>query len=136
MRHFGMLHGRASRGIGTQAALRYYRSPVYMQDNTGYVYTTYGNPNASPMQTSVYAAEYHERDTNKYDVWQSAVNAAGQIGTQITQGQYALKGAAIGAQTPSALPPPSTGSSSAGLIIGGLVVAAGLGFIAYMALKS
>ena len=136
MRSFGSLDGRVSRGIGTQAGLHYYRSPLYLQRDTGYVYGAYGNPVQNPNQTSMfYAEQYHERDTNKYDVWSSAIAAAGQIGTQITAGQYALKGAQIAGSTTATSLPPSSGSSSSGILIFGLVGAVALAGLAYLALK-
>ena len=136
MRSFGSLDGRVSRGIGTQAGLHYFRSPLYAQRDTGYVYGTYGNPVSDPNATSMfYAEQYHARDTNKYDVWSSAIEAAGQIGSQITAGQYALKGAQIAGSTTATSLPASSGSSSSGLLIFGIVGAAALAGLAYLALK-
>jgi hypothetical protein len=124
MRNFGTLNGRVSRGISAQTALRFYPSPLYDQKDTGYVFGTYGNPvpNKNVNQSSLYYAEqYHERDTNKYDVWSSAIDAVGGIGAKITEGAYSLKGAQIGAQAAAYTPPPESGSST------GLIVALGVG---------
>lgn len=45
MRTFGTLNGSsaARRSILTQAGLRYFPSPVYVQQDTGYPYSTYGS---------------------------------------------------------------------------------------------
>ena len=137
MRNFGTLSGRVSRGRSTQSALRYFPSPLYLQKDTGYVFGTYGNPVPKDHvnQSSLYYAEqYHERDTNKYDVWSSAIEAVGGIGSKITEGAYSLKGAQIGAQAASYTPPPTSGSST------GLILALGLGAlviggIAFVALR-
>jgi len=140
MRNFGTLHGRVSRGLSTQAALRYYPSPLYKQKDTGYVFGTYGNPvpNAHVNQTSqFYAEQYHERETNKYDAWSSAFAAVGDIGTKVAESVAAVKTGQIMGDASTASYTPSTGStgSSTGLIIALGIGALVIGGIAVMALK-
>ena len=140
MRNFGTLHGRVSRGLSTQSALRYYPSPLYKQKDTGYVFGTYGNPVPNPNvnQSSLfYAEQYHERDSNKYDAWSSAFAAVGDIGTSVAESVAAVKTGQIMGDASATSYSPSTGSSgsSTGLIIALGIGALVIGGIAVVALK-
>lgn len=141
MRNFGTLHGRVSRGLSTQAALRYYPSPLYNQQDTGYVFGTYGNPVPNPhvnQSSMFYAEQYHQRDTNKYDAWSSAFEAVGDIGTSVAQSVAAVKtGQIMGGDvsTTSYGPSTSSGGSSTGLLIALGLGALAIGAVAFLALK-
>ena len=86
---------------------------------------------------NAYYENYTQGETNKYDVWGSAIDAVGRIGSQITEGQYMLKGAQItGAQSPYATSAPvSGGSSGTVMVVLGLAGLAGVGLLAYMATR-
>ena len=137
MRNFGTLGGRVSRGLRTQAVLRNYPSPLYLQADTGYPYGTYGDPGTNPTQTSMfYAEQYNEREANKYDAWSSGLTGLFDVGGKVVEGQYALKGAAIGADAAQY----TSGGTSGGSGSTGLIVALGIGAlviggIAFVALR-
>jgi len=137
MRNFGTLGGRVSRGLRTQAVLRNYPSPLYLQTNTGYPYGTYGDPGTNPNKTSMfYAEQYNERETNKYDAWSSGLTGLFDVGGKVVEGQYALKGAAIGADAAQYTSGgTSGGSGSTGLIIGLTAVALVIGVGTFMVLR-
>jgi len=132
MRNFGTLGNSQTRAIAAQTSLRWFPSPTYLQSD---IKPPYGTPAMPPQPTNAYYEHYTAPETNKYDMWTSAIDAVGQIGSQITEGQYMLKGAQIsGAQNPYATGGSSAPSNSSGtvMLVLGLAGLAGVGLLAYM----
>lgn len=139
MRNFGTLHGRVSRGISAQAALRNYPSPLYMQHNTGYPYGTYGSPAGSQPMGNYYS--YYEQGpaSTKEDVKISGIQQGGQVASTFIQSLFGYKTAQLQAQpdyTTGASTSYTTSSSGSGSgaalgIIALVVLAGGVGFWAF-----
>ena len=132
MRNFGSLGGRVSRGLRTQAVLRNYPSPVYLQRDTGFPYGTYGSSTSNVNYTSNFQPE-----TNKWDMLTALSAGVTQIGDTAVKGAYAQRGVDIYDPYTTATSGTSTtsGGSSSGLLIGLAVAAVAVGGLAFFALR-
>ena len=155
---FGAFNGNsARRSVLTQAGLRYYQSPLYLQSDTGNPYSTYGgtdygynvsltgsgsSPSAGYSLTGSPGGSYRympsmpgSSGTNKYDSRVSGIQAGGQVLSSLVSGIFGVRAAKIGASGGQQVVYEEASGPNWGLILGGVAILGVLGIGIYAVRK-
>ena len=143
MRNFGALgYTGIRRSILAEAALQNYESPIYLQYDVGYPYSTYGSPShgfnlglgGSGSTSPGMGYSTGPSGSTKYDVRVSGIQAAGDVLSSLATGIFGMKAAQAGAGGQTVVYQQPTGPNW-GLILGGVAVVGVLGTGPYLALR-
>jgi hypothetical protein len=137
MRNFGALgYTGIRRSILAEAALHNYESPIYLQHDVGYPYSTYGAPGTTVADwfQSPQAAAMNKASgpgtafvasgspaANKYDARASGFTAAGNVLSSLVTGIFGARAAQAGAGGQTVVYQEPAGPNW-GLILGGVAV--------------